>query len=183
MEEEAISIITTSDVGLSGLTLVLGGARSGKSRFAERLIGDRRGAAYIATAEARDAEMQARIECHRKRRGPDWRTFEEPLDLVGAFRRAAAQDGPILLDCLTVWLSNLMEAERDIADEMQRLAGCLASPRSPVVVVSNEVGQGIVPANPLARRFRDHAGQLNQAIAAVADRVYFVTAGLATQIK
>jgi adenosylcobinamide kinase/adenosylcobinamide-phosphate guanylyltransferase len=162
------------------ITFVLGGARSGKSRFAENLIG---AGAYIATAEARDSEMRARIDRHRDRRGPSWRTIEAPLDLVGALAEADRTGNPVLVDCLTLWLSNLMEAGRDIAGETDGLISCLSGMRCPAVLVSNEVGQGIVPANELARRFRDQAGSLNQAVAALADRVYFVTAGIPAQLK
>ncbi len=136
---------------------------------------------YIATAEARDDEMKAHITIHRKRRRASWRTVEAPLDLTGALKSA---DGtPALLDCLTLWLSNLMEAGRDIDQETQSLTTCLQTLSAPVVIVSNEVGQGIVPDNALARLFRDLAGRLNQAIAEVADQVYFVTAGIPTQLK
>lgn len=178
-EAKAISVTNQPD----GLTLVLGGTRSGKSRFAESLFADGGKASYIATAQARDAEMAARIARHRERRGGDWHTFEEPLDLVGTLCDAATAGHPILLDCLTLWLSNLMEDGRDIDQETDRLADCLAALTCPVIVVSNEVGQGIVPANALAHRFRDHAGQLNQRVAAIADRVYFITAGLPAQLK
>lgn len=183
MEEEAISEHASEGVPRQPVTLVLGGARSGKSRFAENLITAAEHGTYIATAEARDSEMQVRIDRHQKRRGPSWRTIEAPLDLVGALSMAEAKGFPVLVDCLTLWLSNLMEADRDIAGETDSLISRLSGIRCPVVMVSNEVGQGIVPSNPLARRFRDHAGLLNQAIAAHADRAYFVTAGIPTQLK
>jgi adenosylcobinamide kinase/adenosylcobinamide-phosphate guanylyltransferase len=183
VEEEAISEYGLEGAALSRVTLVLGGARSGKSRFAEKLvIGAGRGT-YIATAEARDSEMRARIDSHRVRRGQAWRTVEAPLDLVGALTSAEAEGEPVLVDCLTLWLSNLMEADRDIRGETDELISRLTGLQCPAVLVSNEVGQGIVPANPLARRFRDHAGMLNQAVAAVADRVFFVTAGIPAQLK
>lgn len=168
---------------LPPVTLVLGGARSGKSRLAEGLVARAGGVTYIATAEARDAEMQARIAAHRDRRGQSWRTIEAPLDLVAALDEAEAAGDPVLLDCLTLWLSNLLEMERNIADETAALVARLGKLRCPAVVVSNEVGQGIVPANPLARRFRDEAGAVNQAVAAVADRVFFVTAGIPARLK
>ena len=164
---------------LPRVTLVLGGARSGKSRYAESLIGGRP-ACYIATAEIRDAEMDERIRHHRERRGANWTTQEAPLDLAAALR-ASAQ--PALVDCLTLWLSNLMLAGRDVATEQAGLLGCLTELTSPVVLVANEVGLGIVPDNALARAFRDHAGRLNQEIAAVADRVVFVAAGLPLILK
>jgi adenosylcobinamide kinase/adenosylcobinamide-phosphate guanylyltransferase len=178
-EEKAISVISKPD----RLTLILGGARSGKSRFAESLFADEAKASYIATAQARDAEMTARIERHKKRRGAAWQTFEEPLDLVTTLGDAATAGHPILVDCLTLWLSNLMEDGRDIDQETTRLTDCLGALPCPVVMVAGEVGQGIVPANALARQFRDHAGELNQKIAAIADRVYFVTAGIPAQLK
>ncbi|NKB21428.1 MAG: bifunctional adenosylcobinamide kinase/adenosylcobinamide-phosphate guanylyltransferase [Alphaproteobacteria bacterium] len=163
------------------MTLVLGGARSGKSAFAESLMPDTGDLVYIATAEPRDDEMSARIATHQKRRGSLWNTIEAPLELSKALK--ATNGKPALLDCLTLWLSNLMEAGRDIDQETKTLTACLQDLPGPVVIVSNEVGQGIVPDNALARQFRDHAGRLNQAVAAVADRVYFVTAGIPTQLK
>jgi adenosylcobinamide kinase/adenosylcobinamide-phosphate guanylyltransferase len=162
-------------------TLVIGGARSGKSRYAESLI-----AAlpppwiYVATAQAHDAEMAERIAAHRARRGGQWRTIEAPRDLVGALR--ANNLAPTLIDCLTLWLSNLMLADADIDAEIDRLEGELAS-TSKVVLVANEVGSGIVPDNALARRFRDWQGILNQRIAARADRVVLVVAGLPLVVK
>lgn len=136
---------------------------------------------YIATAEVRDDEMKARIATHQKRRGASWRTIEAPLDVVRSLNEVKV--APALLDCLTLWLSNLMEDGRDIDQETQSLTSCLQTLSGPIVIVSNEVGQGIVPDNALARQFRDHAGRLNQAVAAVADQVYFVTAGIPTQLK
>lgn len=183
MEEEAISEDSQSGDDPPTVTLVLGGARSGKSRFAENLIPATGGGTYIAAAEARDSEMAERIAAHQSRRGLDWQTIEAPIDLVGALDEAEAAGNPTMLDCLTIWLSNLMEAQRDIENETIRLTTRLSSLGCPVVVVSNEVGQGIVPSNALARRFRDHAGRLNQAVAECADRVFFVTAGLPAQLK
>jgi adenosylcobinamide kinase/adenosylcobinamide-phosphate guanylyltransferase len=163
------------------ITLVLGGARSGKSAYAERLIGAR--GLYLATAETGDAEMAERIREHRERRGAGWKTVEEPVDVAGAIERNASADLPVLVDCLTLWLSNLMAAQRNIDHEADRLVNCLHSLPSPVVLVSNEVGLGIVPATPLGRAFRDHAGRLNQRVAAAADRVIFVAAGLPLTLK
>jgi adenosylcobinamide kinase / adenosylcobinamide-phosphate guanylyltransferase len=163
------------------ITLVLGGARSGKSAYAERLIGDR--GLYLATAEAGDAEMAARIREHRRRRGMGWETVEEPLDLAGALERHTGADRAVLVDCLTLWLSNLMAAERDVEAETQRLIERLGALPCPLVLVSNEVGLGIVPVTPLGRAFRDHAGRLNQRVAAAADRVIFVAAGLPLTLK
>jgi adenosylcobinamide kinase/adenosylcobinamide-phosphate guanylyltransferase len=163
--------------------LILGGARSGKSARAEALALAAAGngtAVYLATSEAEDAEMAARIAEHRTRRGARWLTREVPLDLVGAL---VGETRPVLVDCLTLWLSNLMAAGRDIARESERLATAIADRPTPIVLVSNEVGMGIVPDNPLAREFRDHAGRLHQQIAAVADRVELVVAGLPLVLK
>ncbi|BCP53432.1 adenosylcobinamide kinase/adenosylcobinamide phosphate guanyltransferase [Kaistia sp. 32K] len=164
--------------------LILGGARSGKSRFAEAIV-SRTGlpATYLATAEIRDAEMQARISTHRERRGGDWTTVEEPLELTDRVAALADPDRVLLVDCLTLWLSNLMEAERDIPAEAARLAEALRGARGPVVLVSNEVGSGIVPMNALARRFADEQGRLNQQIAAAVETVFLVAAGLPVRLK
>ena len=174
--------ISAGRAALGRVTLVIGGARSGKSAFAESLVGEA-GGVYVATSEARDDEMRARIRAHRDRRGPAWRTLEAPLDVAGALAEAEAEARPALLDCLTLWLSNLMEAGRDVEAECAIFVDRLGRLCGPVVLVSNEVGQGIVPENALARRFRDHAGRLNQAVAAEADRVYLVAAGLPLQLK
>ena len=163
--------------------LILGGARSGKSARAEELTLALAGdgpAVYLATSEAGDAEMASRIAEHRARRGPRWVTLEAPLELVDAL---AGETRPVLVDCLTLWLSNLMAAGRDIAGEGDRLSAAIAARAAPVVLVSNEVGMGIVPDNALARAFRDHAGRLHQKIAAVADRVELVVAGLPLVLK
>ncbi|SKA28178.1 bifunctional adenosylcobinamide kinase/adenosylcobinamide-phosphate guanylyltransferase [Consotaella salsifontis] len=168
----------------AGAVLVLGGARSGKSAFAERRIEEiGRPARYVATAEIWDEEMRERIARHRARRGPLWSTVEAPLDLVGALEEAPA-DMAILVDCLTLWLTNLMLAERDIGAESRRLTEWLSRPREArVFLVANEVGLGIVPDNALARAFRDHAGRLNQAVAAIATEVHFLAAGLPLRLK
>jgi adenosyl cobinamide kinase/adenosyl cobinamide phosphate guanylyltransferase len=166
---------------VTSLTLILGGARSGKSRRAEALL-----AAlpppwtYIATAEAFDAEMQARIEAHRARRTAGWRTLEAPRDLTGALAGAAP---PVLVDCLTLWLSNLMLAESDLPAAMAALEDVLRARGGMGVLVSNEVGSGIVPATALGRRFRDAQGLLNQRMAALADRVELVVAGVPLRLK
>ena len=166
------------------ITLVLGGARSGKSAHAEALLDGHAGARlYIATAEARDAEMAARIAAHRARRGPDWRTLEVPLALAETLEAEGRAGRALLVDCLTLWLSNLFGASRDIAAEIERLTGCLGRLEGRTVLVANEVGLGIVPENATTRAFRDHAGRLNQAVAAVAERVVFVAAGLPLTLK
>ncbi|ANL34678.1 bifunctional adenosylcobinamide kinase/adenosylcobinamide-phosphate guanylyltransferase [Rhizobium phaseoli] len=169
---------------LSSSTLVLGGARSGKSRFAENLVtssGLERH--YIATGRAWDEEMQARIDQHKADRGASWTTHEEPLALA---ERLAAIDGggrAVLVDCLTLWVTNLMMEERDITVEFARLAEFVSRAKARLVFVSNEVGLGIVPENRMARDFRDHAGRLHQMIAAKAAEVYFVAAGLPLKMK
>ena len=165
------------------LTLVLGGARSGKSRYAEGLIAMLPPPwSYVATAEAGDDEMAERIASHRARRGPDWQTIEAPRDLA-AVLKSSGNNTPVLVDCLTLWLSNLMLAEADIEAEVAHLEAALAAVTAPVVLVSNEVGYGIVPDYPLGRRFRDHQGILNQKIAARAGRVVLVVAGLPLALK
>ncbi|MEL7344348.1 MAG: bifunctional adenosylcobinamide kinase/adenosylcobinamide-phosphate guanylyltransferase [Pseudomonadota bacterium] len=162
--------------------LYIGGARSGKSALAEGRVRAASDAPYyIATAQAGDDEMAARIARHRADRGQGWRVIEEPLDLIGAL--AACEGGVCLVDCLTLWLSNVMLAERDVAGETDRLLAALAASAGTVVLVTNEVGQGIVPQNALARAFRDSAGRLNQGVAALADEVVLVTAGLAQVLK
>ena len=167
---------------LPRLTLVLGGARSGKSAYAESLFTGPR-AVYVATAEPIDEEMRERIARHCARRGEGWTTVEAPLELGAALRANATGTFGILVDCLTVWLGNLMHAERDIDREVRSLLESLAAPAVPVVLVANEVGLGVVPDNPTARAFRDHAGRLNQALAARADRVVLVTAGIPLVLK
>lgn len=165
-------------------TLVLGGARSGKSRLAERLCQSQPGPCiYLATGAAHDAEMAARIAEHRARRGPRWQTVEAPLELAAALTAETAPDRAVLVDCLTLWLSNLLFAERDPAAEGQALCTALGRVGGPVVLVSNEVGLGIVPDNALARRFRDAAGRLHQEVAAVCDQVLFTAAGLPLALK
>ena len=166
------------------LTLVLGGARSGKSRHGERLVLESGFApVYVATAQALDDEMAARIAAHRARRGAGWRTLEEPLDLAGVLERACGPDRAVLADCLTLWLTNLMVQERPVGAEMARLVELL--PRLPgmVVLVSNEVGLGVVPTDAMARAFIDHAGWLHGSIAERADVVVFMAAGLPLHLK
>jgi adenosylcobinamide kinase/adenosylcobinamide-phosphate guanylyltransferase len=169
---------------LAPVTLVLGGARSGKSRYAERLIEAAADCAtYCATAEARDAEMMARIAAHQERRGPFWQTVEEPLALAPVIAAEAQNEHPLLIDCLTLWLSNVMLAGHPIEQEAASLCAALRLAPGPVVLVANEVGMGLVPETPLGRRFRDAAGWLNQEVAAIADRVVFIAAGLPLTLK
>lgn len=166
------------------LALVLGGARSGKSALAEamaRATGLNR--VYLATAQAFDREMSERIARHRADRGEGWRTVEAPVDVVAALDLTDSHENVILIDCLTLWLSNVMLAERDVEAEGAALRARLARMRAPVICVSNEVGLGIVPDNALARRFRDAQGRLNQQVAAQADAVAFVAAGLPLVLK
>jgi adenosyl cobinamide kinase/adenosyl cobinamide phosphate guanylyltransferase len=164
------------------LTLVLGGARSGKSRHAEGLITALPPPwTYVATAEAGDEEMAARIRSHRERRGAQWRTIEAPRELAKAL--AACGDGPVLVDCLTLWLSNLMLAEANVEEETAQLEETLAATKGPLVLVANEVGSGIVPSYPLGRRFRDMQGILNQRMAARSERVILMVAGLPLALK
>jgi adenosylcobinamide kinase / adenosylcobinamide-phosphate guanylyltransferase len=163
------------------LTLVLGGARSGKSLYAEHLMAALQPPwTFVATAEAGDAEMAERIASHRLRRGKDWQTVEAPHDLSAAL---TACETPTMVDCLTLWLSNRMLAGADLEVEIARLEAALDGRRAPVVLVSNEVGSGIVPDNELARRFRDMQGRLNQRVAAHADRVVLMVAGLPVVVK
>jgi adenosylcobinamide kinase/adenosylcobinamide-phosphate guanylyltransferase len=176
--------VAAAPARLPPVTLILGGARSGKSLYAERLIESQPGPCiYIATAEAADAEMAARIERHRARRGARWRVIEAALALVPALREACGPDRAVLVDCLTLWLANLMGAGRDIAAEMSALLTCLPQLAGPVVLVSNEVGLGIVPDIEAARGFRDHAGILHQSLAAQAQSVAFLVAGIPLAIK
>ena len=164
------------------ITFVIGGARSGKSRYAESVITALPPPwTYVATAEAGDAEMTERIAGHRARRGPNWNTIEAPRALAAALQ--AVRGKPVLVDCLTLWLSNLLLAEADIENEMVLLEQALAAATAPVALVANEVGSGVVPEFPLGRRFRDLQGILNQRIAARADRVVLVVAGIPLAVK
>jgi len=162
---------------------VTGGARSGKSAYAERLIAAAaRPRRYIATAEAWDDEMRSRIAAHVADRGADWHTVEAPLDLVAALD-ATPEGEAVLVDCATLWLTNQLLAEHDLEAEARALRVALARCRAPVVIVSNEVGWGIVPENALARRFRDAQGRLNQQLASDAGLVVAVLAGLPLVLK
>ncbi len=174
------------------VTLVLGGARAGKSTYAERCVLDaaRDGRAlYVATTDAAlshqhgDADMLARIDAHRAQRSAGWETIEAPHDLPAVLSMTRADPRPVLVDCLTLWLTNLMLAGRDIAGETARLLAAFDDRAAPLVLVANEVGLGIVPETPLGRRFRDEAGRLNQRVAARADQVVFVAAGLPLTLK
>lgn len=165
-------------------TLVLGGARSGKSRFAETLA-ERSGLekVYVATGAAYDSEMAERIACHQRQRGHGWTTVEDQLELPETIVRESRAGRIVLVDCLTLWLSNLIFADRDPASATARLCEVIGGPTGPCVFVSNEVGMGIVPENRLARSFRDAQGRLNQHMAEVCDQVVFVAAGLPLVLK
>ena len=167
---------------MNRVSLVLGGARSGKSRFAEGLAKGFEGPrTYVATAEPFDAEMRQRIATHKEQRSGDgWATVEAPLDPAAAIRAAR---GLVLLDCVTVWLGNLMHHERDIRSAVSDLSHALRESPARIVMVSNEVGLSIVPENAMARRFRDEQGFANQRLAEVADEVYFIAAGLPLKLK
>jgi adenosyl cobinamide kinase/adenosyl cobinamide phosphate guanylyltransferase len=164
------------------VTLILGGARSGKSRHGEALIGALPPPwTYLATAEAWDAEMAARIAAHRARRDGRWQTVEAPLALPNRLREAAA--APVLVDCLTLWLTNLMLGGHEVPAATEALLDALAARPAPTVLVANEVGLGIVPEHRLGRDFRDAAGVLHQRLATQADRVLFMVAGLPMVVK
>lgn len=168
---------------LPALSLVLGGASSGKSVFAETLIGRTQlSRVYVATAQLHDDEMRAKAERHLAQRGPGWRTVEEPLDLAGALKRITP-DEVVLIDCATLWLTNHMLAGADPQDVTEGLLKALSACDAPVVIVSNEVGSGIVPATRLGRRFQTAQGQLNRQLAAAADLAVLVVAGLPLPLK
>ena len=188
---------------MSRITFILGGARSGKSRYAETLAQKHRGAkTYIATAEAIDDEMHERIARHRQQRGEGWNTIEAPIDLVSAFHNPSFRRKPestvamgpgfrrgdgtgefILIDCITVWIGNLMHHGRDVRAEVAALCEALKKTKAQAVIVSNEVGLSIVPENALARAFRDEQGLANQRLAEIADEVVFIAAGLPVILK
>ncbi|WP_423069289.1 bifunctional adenosylcobinamide kinase/adenosylcobinamide-phosphate guanylyltransferase [Devosia sp. CN2-171] len=168
-----------------GHVLVLGGARSGKTGFAERLTmraGTR--PAYLATAQALDDEMRERVRAHREQRGPEFATIEEPLRLSRAITEAARKHDAILVDCLTLWITNLIMAEENVAAAVDELLATLTETQgSRVILVSNEVGLGIVPDNAMARMFRDLVGSAHQRVAEICDDAYFVVAGLPMVLK
>ncbi|MEK6699913.1 MAG: bifunctional adenosylcobinamide kinase/adenosylcobinamide-phosphate guanylyltransferase [Nitrospirota bacterium] len=169
------------------LYFITGGARSGKSAFAEKLADGCAGKrAYIATAQALDAEMVERIEHHRKRRGVSWDTFEEPLAVDELIRKLSGRYPVVLLDCLTLWLSNVIahtDGDGLVTSRSDELVAALRDFGGVCIAVSNEVGLGIVPDNPLARRFRDFAGMLNQKAAQAADEAYLMASGIPVKIK
>jgi adenosylcobinamide kinase/adenosylcobinamide-phosphate guanylyltransferase len=172
---------------MSRTIFISGGARSGKSRLAELLAaGFGEQLCYIATGEARDGEMAERIASHRQRRGSAWETVEEPLRLLDAIRAANGNFRAILVDCVTLWITNLLfhyDAVEAVLDEVRALAELLPDLNTPLILVSNEVGMGIVPENALARSFRDLAGQANQLLAEAADEVYVTFSGIPMKLK
>lgn len=164
--------------------LITGGARAGKSRYAERLMTARPARhAVIATGTPGDAEMAERIARHKAERDKSWDVIEQPISIRSAIRNAARPDRIVLVDCLTLWISNLMAEGRELENEIQGLVGTLQTAAGPVIVVSNEVGLGIVPDNALARAFRDNLGRANQAVAATADCAVFMAAGIPLVLK
>ncbi len=168
------------------LELILGGARSGKSRFAERLAAESgQAVTYIATSQALDGEMTERIAHHRERRPAQWALVEEPLQLARVLRERAAADRCLLVDCLTLWLTNLLmlDEPKRLAEERDAFVECLAELRGRIVLVSNETGLGVVPLGELTRRYVDEAGWLHQAVAERAQRVTFMVAGLPMTLK
>lgn len=164
-------------------TLVLGGARSGKSRYAlEQANAAGIHKVFVATAEALDEEMASRIEKHQAERDDQWSTIEAPLELAAAIENSG-KDDCLVVDCLTLWLSNLMHAEKVVPDEVARLSEAIRSAQCELLLVSNEIGFGLVPESPLGREFRDEQGRLNQAVASTCDRVVLVAAGLPLVLK
>ena len=183
-QQHDIWICNPKGAVIEKLTLVLGGARSGKSGYAIDMC-ERSGLklTYVATAEARDEEMTARIALHKSRRSKTWQTVEEPLDLAQTLKRECGHGTIVVVDCLTLWLSNLFLSDHDAKAEIVELLVTLKSLAGPVVMVSNEVGLGVVPENALARSFRDVQGALNQKLARKADLVIFMAAGLPMVLK
>ena len=172
------------------LIFILGGARSGKSAFAERLAQQAGRVLFVATAQAQDDDMRRRIGAHRAKRPPEWSTLEEPHDLASVIPSALEDHDTCLLDCITLWISNLLlanegnlHAEAQILEEVERLLDVYDSSPSTWIVVSNEVGLGVVPATRLGSRYRDVLGRANQAVASRADKVYLMVAGLGLEMK
>ena len=179
-----MSSLPLSEIVKPRSCLVLGGARSGKSRYAQRLAEDSgRALVFLATATVWDGEMRDRVAAHRRDRDARWRTVEEPLALAEALMRYAEPDAVVLVDCLTLWLTNLMLGGHAVGEAVDRLADAIAECRGATILVSNEVGAGVVPDNPLGRAFRDEQGRLNQAMAARCDAAVLVVAGLPVLLK
>lgn len=166
------------------ICFILGGTRSGKSGFALRKASEFSGKkAHIATAQALDDEMKERIDKHKRERSGDWTTFEEPANISGLIKNVHNKYDVVIIDCLTLWLSNLMLADSNIENESDRFISSISDVHCSLFIVSNEVGLGIVPDNAVARKFRDAAGYVNQRVAETADEVYLVTAGIPVKIK
>jgi adenosylcobinamide kinase/adenosylcobinamide-phosphate guanylyltransferase len=168
------------------LLLVLGGAKSGKSSWALRYTeSSYRSYLFLATAEIRDEEMKERVKRHRQQRCVEWQLLEEPLEVAEALERKISGPEAVLIDCLTLWLTNVMlqKGEEQVGPSQGRLLNALDNRKQAIIIVSNEVGTGVVPEKALGRRFRDHAGELNQKVAAMADRVVYVVAGLPLYLK
>ncbi len=172
------------------LTLILGGVRSGKSRFAQRLASDGKRVLFLATAEAGDADMAARIQSHKETRPSEWDTLEEPLDLAASLSSILNDYDVVILECLTLWVSNLMlapptagDAKADIPSRVHEILELYRRGDASWIVVSNEVGLGVIPSTTLGRNYADELGRVNQLVAAAADAVYFMAAGLPLQIK
>ena len=171
------------------LILILGGARSGKSAFGERLAGSGRRVLFAATAEAGDSDMAERIAAHRRRRPAGWDTVEEPLDLVAALEPRVNDYETVVVDCLTLWVSNLLlrgdsgRGEKEALRQAERLVQLYGRGRASWLLISNEVGLGVVPPTPMGRRFRDTLGSVNQIVARQADKLYLMVAGLAMEMK
>lgn len=181
------SIILSKDIIKCESHFVIGGARSGKSVFAEGLVNDEAARSglhkyYLATAEAFDDEMKKRIEKHIEQRGAGWKTIQEPLAIVEALSSLSSQD-IVLVDCLTLWVNNLMHYQQDCLAAIDALCAWLESPNCQVVLVSNEIGLGLVPMDKLSRQFRDISGTMNQAVAKKAKKVTFIAAGLPLPLK
>lgn len=167
-------------------TLIIGGARSGKSSYGEKLALEAHlTPIYIATAEARDDEMQVRIKHHKQQRSDaGWHTVEEPINLADTIDKYASPNSVIFIDCLTLWLNNLMaDEDANISKQIEKLVDSLEKAPCPIILISNEVGMGIVPMHKLARDFRDEAGRLNQRLAALVPNCYFIIAGLPLPLK
>ena len=164
------------------ITLITGGARSGKTRHALAMSGDVQPCTYIATAELRDAEMQEKAARHRQERGSRWETIEEPYELAN--RLETLSGGIVVVDCLTIWLSNWMHRdEAQVEPQIDALCSSFQTANCHVIAITNEVGLSIVPENPLARRFRDWSGLMNQRVAATADAVYLMVCGIPSRVK
>lgn len=174
-----------ADTDINGqITLILGGTRSGKSSFAQALAEkNEKSLVYIATAEAFDQEMTDRIERHQQDRGPAWQTVEESHDIAAVIAAHSSSQATLLIDCLTIWLSNLMLADSDVEAALEKLIDTLKAAPGSVILVSNEVGSGIVPESPLGRKFRDESGRMNQRLAAISDNVALIVAGLPLWLK